>query len=219
MSKLLSFYTLTAGRLVRSYESHDVPQQCLDLTLQTSKRTLMSRAMEHVLSLSAIRARIGALNDEILKSQRELEDLAAAERMVLRFGSTDEQVPPTPIVHHLRTASVATAPPAVGSPSLSSSPNILKNLTNLILVAMRQTPSLWMTAEEVRVRASDLKGSDIPKGSIAPTLWNLKNSGLIVRNGLKVALKSRLEEQGQLPGNAPDEPVPNEDSDLIKVLG
>jgi hypothetical protein len=157
--------------------------------------------MEHTLSLSAIRARIEAVKDVIVKSNHELEDLAAAERMVLRFGAPggDGEV----VEYKLPPPSMSASTSEAGKPSPEISTHYSKNLTTLVLMAMRQAASLWLTSEDVRIKASELKGVDIPKGSIAPTLWNLKIEGLIKRDGQKVALASRIRDEGLL-GNTSD---------------
>jgi hypothetical protein len=149
--------------------------------------------MEHVLSLSSIRLRTEVLNNEISKAQRELEDLAAAERMVLRFGSNSDAS---------KAADINLSVPVTSSGNSKKA----MNLAGLVQAVMRQSPSPWMTSENIRVKASELKGEEIPSGSIAPTLWTLKNEGVIVREGYKVALASRLNENGAingLPSTAP----------------
>lgn len=157
--------------------------------------------MEHILSHSSIRLRIEVLKNEMSKSQRELEDLEAAERMVLRFGSAnDAQVSN---VANLFTLETSVKLPKADSAQLLPSPRKAMNLTGLVQAVMRQSASPWLTSEEVRAKASDLKGDEIPSGSIAPTLWKMKNDGEIVRDGYKVALASRLKENGG-PLSPPD---------------
>lgn len=174
-------------------------------------------SMEHILSQSAIRAQIEALDEVILKSQRDREDLIAAERMVLRFGAPggDGEV----VEYKLRPPSMSASTSEAGKPPPAISIHYSKNLTTLVLMAMRQAASLWLTSEEIRVKASDLKGVDIPKGSIAPTLWNLKIDGLIKRDGQKVAMTSRLKKEGGLHSNGSDPALTGPIESLDQLLG
>ncbi len=56
-----------------------------------------------------------------------------------------------------------------------------------------------MIANEVRAKASELKGTEIPMGTVSPTLTDLKNAGLIVRDGMRVALASRVLKDNEAP--------------------
>jgi hypothetical protein len=173
-------------------------QKILDNNLKTRN----CGKMEQVLSISGIRARRDELNESILKIQRELEDLTAAERLVLKFGSTESSDRIS--VHRLEAHGSATSPPAATHPTLQVVTPLTNqkpmNLSGLVHAVLKQSASLWLTTEEVRIRASDIKGENVPLGSIAPTLSILKKAGDVVRDGPKVALAERLNENGVLNG-------------------
>lgn len=60
-----------------------------------------------------------------------------------------------------------------------------------IYQTLMESHSPWMTANEIQVQASLTKGEEIPMTSVSPTLTEMKDAGVIVRDGLKVALKIR----------------------------
>lgn len=159
-----------------------------------------------MLSLSAIRKRKAALLSKredvelrLSDIDDELDQVDDIERLVLRFGedcegpndasplANDEATLPFPVD--------ALLPPRA------------KTNKDAILLALKIASDVWMTANELRERASKLKAKDIPMATISPTLSNLKNDGVIVRDGFKVALASRLNENGAvngLPQTAPE---------------
>lgn len=153
--------------------------------------------MEHVLSLTAIRAQKAALNRTILDAQTQLADLDIAERIVRRFGreTLDQRPGDVEMDDLLRRAKVEEAAPSAIAALVE------RALTSkaVFLSVLRQSANPWMTANEIQERASAIKGQDVPMATVSPTLSNLKNAGLIVRDGLKVALAERLNENGERP--------------------
>ena len=158
--------------------------------------------METVLSLTAIRAQKATLNRVILEAQTQLDDLEVAERIVLRFGqaTADERPDSQSMDDLLRRANVDA--PATEAKSAE------RTMTSkaVFLSVLRQSANVWMSANEIQERASAIKGQDVPMATVSPTLSNLKNAGLIVRDGLKVALAERLKENGALDGNTTSAP-------------
>jgi hypothetical protein len=154
--------------------------------------------MEQILSLSAIRARKADLNRTILDVQAQLADLDVAERIVRRFGeSKGDQRPDTTAMNDL----LATVAPEVATPKPSANrPERGLTTKALIQSVLRQSQNPWMSAIEIQVRASFIKGQDVPMATISPTLSNMKNDGLIVRSGFHVALADRLNENEPLNG-------------------
>lgn len=151
--------------------------------------------MEHVLSLTAIRDQKAMLNRAILDAQTQLADLEVAERIVRRFGQATEDERPDggAMDDLLRRAKVEGATLTVKSALVE------RALTSraVFLSVLRQSVDPWMTANEIQQLASAIKGYDVPMATVSPTLSNMKNAGLIVRDGLKVALAERLNENGE----------------------
>jgi len=67
--------------------------------------------------------------------------------------------------------------------------------------ALYEGPDLWVDAHWVQERVSQIKGQDVPLASISPNLSQMKGE-YIERDGLKVALKRRLNENGEAEASA-----------------
>lgn len=164
--------------------------------------------MEHVLSLTAIREQKAALNRVVLDAQTQIADLEIAERIVRRFGqaTADERPDGQAMEDLLRRANV-------DAPIVEAT-RAERNLTSksVFLSVLRQSADRWMTANEIQERASAIKGHDVPMATVSPTLSNMKNAGLIVRDGLKVALAERLNENGVLSGKPTSTPETGPDA-------
>lgn len=141
--------------------------------------------MDKILSLSSIRKRKAALEDEmaeldfrLAEISDSLEELSEAEAFVKRFGDEGEgsgdlvQEPEAKLPF----------PPAIRA----------KTTKAALLLALRVSNEPWMTANELQIRASSLKAADIPMATVSPMLSNLKNAGLILREGHRVALATRI---------------------------
>ncbi len=150
--------------------------------------------MEHVLSLTAIREQKAALKRVIADAQAQLADLEVAERIVRRFGEAIDGSRPDQTEMDDLIGGHDVMPSALKSVQGSG-----RNLTTkaLMIAVLRQSPSLWVKSDELRERVIAIKGQDVPMGTIGPTLSNLKNEGVIVRDGFKVALTERLNENGE----------------------
>jgi hypothetical protein len=141
--------------------------------------------MNKVLSLSSIRRRKAALEDE--RAELELrvseisdfiDELDEAEALVKRFGDEDmDSVEPIN-----KTEAKLPFPPVIRA----------KTTKDALLLALKVSTEPWLTANELQVRAMGLKGTEIPMATVSPTLSNLKNDGLILRDGNKVALATRI---------------------------
>lgn len=70
--------------------------------------------------------------------------------------------------------------------------------------ALQSASRVWLTANEIQESASKLKGGDIPMSSVSPGLSEMKQDGTIDRDGMKVALKSRLNENGEAEASPDD---------------
>lgn len=146
--------------------------------------------MDKILSISAIRRRKAVLAEE--RSQLEFrlseiddeeDELDTAENFVKRFGKQGE----------------GEDMPAENQQERLPLPPVIRAKTtrDALLLALKVMQAPWQTANELRVRAIQLKGTDIPMATVSPTLSNLKNAGLIVRSGQRVALASRVNEAVQ----------------------
>jgi hypothetical protein len=65
---------------------------------------------------------------------------------------------------------------------------------------LRNSPEPWLTSSEIRKRTSALKEVEIPMGTIAPNLTEMKGVGIVMRDGLKVALAERVPKNGAPAG-------------------
>lgn len=147
--------------------------------------------MDKILSLSSIRKRKAALEEEMAELEfrvseisDQLEELAEAEAFVKRFGDEGEGSISADNVPDERLP----FPPVVRA----------KTTKDALLLALKVATDPWLTANELQVRAIALKGSEIPMATVSPTLSNLKNAGLIVREGLKVALATRAQSRSEV---------------------
>ena len=146
--------------------------------------------MEHVLSLTAIRDQKATLSRVIADAQSQLADLDVAERIVRRFGQATEA--PRPSDDEIDDLLGPIAP----KPCVASVPARSMTAKMMMIAVLRQSPSPWMTSDELRERVIAIKGDDVPMGTVGPTLSNMKNEGVIVRDGFKVALAERLNANG-----------------------
>ena len=65
-------------------------------------------------------------------------------------------------------------------------------LVEYILKALQDSFMVWSNANDIEDFVSKLKGAEIPMSSISPMVTELKKRGVIVRDGLNVALASRV---------------------------
>lgn len=64
---------------------------------------------------------------------------------------------------------------------------------------------LWRTANELQEEMSEIAGREVPMSTVSPSLTEMKKVGRIVRDGMRVALRSRVlaEEPDLLNENDP----------------
>lgn len=173
--------------------------------------------MAHVLSDAAIREQKAALNRAIQEAQAQLADLDMAERIVLRFGREVESPQISDGDHNARhgdyTPQLPVAPAVTSGDRASTTKALMQSV-------LRGSPSPWMTSDELREQVSALKGTEVPMGTVGPTLSNLKNEGVIVRDGFKVALAERLYENGAASAapDAEEAPTSSNDSQTVHDL-
>jgi polyhydroxyalkanoate synthesis regulator phasin len=161
--------------------------------------------MENIISPQMIREQRLAAEQEIRKAEeridqarRHLADLEAVERVILRLQGGGRH----------GSSSVAQALDKFENPmetSAFSTRNPFKHGTNKAFIweVLDTSASIWLNANQVQQKASAMRGSDIPMSSISPTLSEMKSEEYIARQGMMVALKTRLDENGA-PEGAPE---------------
>lgn len=132
--------------------------------------------------LSRIIARIAEIEAAQRGLSDELGELTVARRVLMRLSGSE--APPR---------ATATQQPKMPRPGTTR---------DLFLEVLRTTDHAWMLASEIRSKVSELKGAEIPMGTVSPTLTDLKNVGLIVRDGMRVALASRVSQNKEAPALA-----------------
>lgn len=70
-----------------------------------------------------------------------------------------------------------------------------ETLEQLTLLLFENCSDVWWTATEIQSHLSDLKGKEVPMGSISPMLTAMKNAGTIIRKGHDVALATKAMEE------------------------
>ena len=157
--------------------------------------------MVESLDLNSIQAKREQVLSDIANAEAKisylktvLADLEASERVLTLFsGGSPPPVNPFPFLN------VAATQVAIGyansSPKGHCDGNPFRKGTNKAFMwdALALAETLWLDANEIQERSSALKGEEIPMATISPTLSNMKGE-YIERKGLKVALKSRLNE-------------------------
>lgn len=66
----------------------------------------------------------------------------------------------------------------------------------LVMEAMTDGP-MWQTSKDINFAIARKHGFHIKGSSFFPMLTALKNEGVIIRDGDKMALKSRLDKEGE----------------------
>ncbi|HET6525176.1 hypothetical protein [Sphingopyxis sp.] len=123
-----------------------------------------------------------------------LEDLDAVARVMSRVGG--EGAEGSPILRAIAASSdISTnrAPTHAGGGAGFSIRNPFKAGTNKAFIweVLDTAHTIWLNANQIQERASELKGEDIPMSSISPMLSEMKDTYL-ERDGMLVALKERV---------------------------
>lgn len=119
-------------------------------------------------TLAKIRARQIEIDRQIAALSDEASDLEVAARVVARL-----ETPPT---------------------SQATEPKSQLTHPDLIVATLKAAKGPWFGDWSGLQRAiKEMHGVDIPKSSLQPYLSNLKNQGVIVRNGPNIALRVRVE--------------------------
>jgi hypothetical protein len=165
-------------------------------------------------SLADVRARRAEIAKTIGPLQAEDKELAIAESALVRLFRITEptpllgqsQLPLTAAATATATAALATAT-QVGEDSEQSVADVVKKiatgketLEELIILLFTHCVDPWWTAQEVQENLSLVKGKEVPMASVSPTLTNMKNKNLLVRDGLKVALPAAIKNKEAAAG-------------------
>lgn len=152
----------------------------LDSTLVAVRRIKYSQGMSTMSEAQAkIAARRKSIKDQIAELNQEDAELATASRALARLEAMSD-------------SGSDPAPPVRQDSPLAARPSTTREM---IAFYLSRTPELWRTANDIRDNVSDMKGADVPMSSISPTLSDMKNAGVIVRSGMRVALSERVRKE------------------------
>jgi hypothetical protein len=154
-------------------------------------------------SLAARDAELAAMEKEIIA---ERADIAAARRLLLKQKPTVSEAIVGAVVGVRDVVTAMNAGRIAEQRALDlekeARSNGLRPLRHgkpttamQIMEVLRNSPDReWLTANEIQDRIADKTGITISMSTLSPTLSDLKSKGHILREGFKVALKSRVEE-------------------------
>lgn len=138
--------------------------------------------------LERLRAEIDAARASLAIKLSEFEDMEAAKKIVLKYGVDDGREDGSqPDAREARLP--------LNDAVEADAPATRVTKRQLFINIMEQSPSPWMTANEIQARARAITGKEYPMNSVSPMLSDMKNAGEIVRDDLQVALKSRIERE------------------------
>ncbi|WP_375393985.1 hypothetical protein [uncultured Sphingomonas sp.] len=167
--------------------------------------------METALTYRVVQDRIHAAQADILRAKEdiaeatkriddlhgEIGDLLAAARVLARIDG-------------IVNSAFDEASSTIGATDTDFDPNEsggnpYRPSTNkaFMWAVLADADRVWLTANEIQELAARLRGSEIPMSSVSPGLSEMKQDGTIERDGMKVALKIRLKENGATEA-APD---------------
>lgn len=134
-------------------------------------------------NIAAEKKRIDALQDEI-------GDLLAAARVLSRMDGAASSASDFDLL-------IATEPSEFDPSKRVGNPYRASTNKAFMWEVLSQSGSVWLRANEIQEAASRRRGSEIPMSSVSPGLSEMKQDGTIERAGMKVALRSRLNENGE----------------------
>jgi len=162
-------------------------------------------------SLADVRARRAEIAEIIEPLQAEDKELAVAESVLARLVSADKPKtigltviesgkPPTDAAaQNAAAAASGAAEEDSGSVSDTVKEAMKGNETieELIVMLLEYCDDTWWTASEVQSHLSEVKGRQISMSTVSPTLWAMRKRGIIYRDGMKVALQSKLDQKNR----------------------
>jgi hypothetical protein len=133
----------------------------------------------------------------IVEARATLADLDASERVMKLVGDLPT-TPEAPLLTPVRTDvamphAAPIAPQTFAGNADFSIRNPFRHGTNKAYIweVLDTANTVWLNANQIQERASELKGEDIPMSSISPMLSEMKDTYL-ERDGMLVALKERV---------------------------
>lgn len=147
--------------------------------------------MQNALTRAMIRERRLEAHRKINEAREELAACDAADRLLDTFGVPKDQDGLFNEAERLQIVEKAK------SHYGSRNPFKVGSIKAAIWQALYEAESPWVDANWIQDRAGQIKREPISMATVSPTLSNMKNEGIIVRDGLKVALASRLNENGE----------------------
>ena len=121
--------------------------------------------------LDLLQSRAQAITSQISALQGELDDLRIAERVHVRLVS-----PAT----NMATEPIAGPPIKRGT------------VRSFVVEFLKTSQSPWAAPQEIHEGAGKLKGSEIPTGTIYPTISEMVRDKILTREGGKIALSERI---------------------------
>ena len=156
-------------------------------------------------TLADVRARRAEIAKAVGPLMAEDDELKIAEKVLARLAEAPEPAPtaakvppPTPPPRPVTSPAPDDGASANDDDGLSLEETVRQKLTgnenleDLTKLLFDNCSDDWWTATEVQDYLTRVKGKEVPMSSVSPTLTKLKDAGVIVRDGLKVALKSRV---------------------------
>lgn len=127
--------------------------------------------------LQKIRDKRAAIAQQRAALERQDAELAIAEKVLREFANAD---------HASAFGGDVGLPVLARAPSGSRRERVLEALSG---------ETVWMTSKEINFAIAQKYGVYIKGASLFPMLTALKNEGVIVRDGSKMALKSRVDKE------------------------
>ncbi len=138
-------------------------------------------------TLADVRARRVEIAKIIGPLKTEDDELGIAEKALMRLAGPEEakQSEPEPEQEEEESLQDCVKRQMKGN----------ETLEELIVLLFEQCIDDWWLATEVQDYLTRIKGREVPMSSVSPTLTKMKDAGTLVREGLKVALASRVPKQ------------------------
>jgi len=124
------------------------------------------------------------LRKQIQDATAELDELAAVKRYMARIAVSE----PSPAVFPAPIASGDGPRKQVDSGGAGR----VSGLTKTLMSILKSAENPWMTAKNLQAQASAILGAEVKMSSISPKLSELKNTGVIRRDDMLVALTERV---------------------------
>jgi hypothetical protein len=188
--------------------SRDIDQACLfsnqGRTCNLWNVPLTLKILSDQATIADVQARRAEVKAELLAIHERLrilgaedEELVVAERVLLRLAGVPQALP-------------SNNDDALGdwmTPAGWNHPNrpapMDGTIEEVIEWLLEGSVSYWATSAQLQAALAATLKRPVPMSTVSPTLSNMKNKGIIVRDGLKVALAKRIEKAATVPVGRP----------------